>query len=245
MMTDRTTTKRGGPVGDRLRIRGLEHDPEKACPGPDPGWVPVFGKRSCSTKKLERDDDSKRSYPALGSDLIGFRGNPGLERAHTAARHRHRIAILRGELDQPAVSGSLEADYAIEVDDVAAVHAHEAGGVETRFDVTDCQRTEQLRRSGEDISVMGVGVDGDDIVDRDELRHALALDWKPAGDTRGWRADAPERRIGSLFQIIVDGGVCGDGDIGREGLFPRDDARRPLISMLARRDCRSPAIRHQ
>jgi pimeloyl-ACP methyl ester carboxylesterase len=22
----------------------LEHDPEKACPGPDPGWVPVFGK---------------------------------------------------------------------------------------------------------------------------------------------------------------------------------------------------------
>src|SRR5215470_20257904 len=27
----------------------LEHDPEK--------WVPVFGKRSCSKKKLERDDD--------------------------------------------------------------------------------------------------------------------------------------------------------------------------------------------
>jgi hypothetical protein len=22
----------------------LEHDPEKACPGPDPGWKPVFGK---------------------------------------------------------------------------------------------------------------------------------------------------------------------------------------------------------
>jgi hypothetical protein len=22
----------------------LEHDPEKACPGLDPGWVPVFGK---------------------------------------------------------------------------------------------------------------------------------------------------------------------------------------------------------
>src|SRR5262249_10644800 len=39
--------------------------PEKACPGLDPGWVPVFGKRSCSTKKLERDDDSKKSHPAL------------------------------------------------------------------------------------------------------------------------------------------------------------------------------------
>jgi hypothetical protein len=22
----------------------LEHDPEKACPGLDPGWIPVFGK---------------------------------------------------------------------------------------------------------------------------------------------------------------------------------------------------------
>jgi hypothetical protein len=25
-------------------IPKLEHDPEKACPGPDPGWIPVFGK---------------------------------------------------------------------------------------------------------------------------------------------------------------------------------------------------------
>src|SRR5262249_54355468 len=31
--------------------RALEHDPEK--------WIPVFGKRSCSTNKLERDGDSK------------------------------------------------------------------------------------------------------------------------------------------------------------------------------------------
>jgi hypothetical protein len=45
----------------------LEHDPEK--------WIPVFGKRSCSekddapSKKLERDDGSKRSHPALGLQL--------------------------------------------------------------------------------------------------------------------------------------------------------------------------------
>src|SRR5262249_58060722 len=25
-------------------LSGLEHDPEKACPGLDPGWTPVFGK---------------------------------------------------------------------------------------------------------------------------------------------------------------------------------------------------------
>src|SRR5258707_13592185 len=36
---------------------GVEHDPEK--------WVPVFPKRSCSNKKIERDDDSKKSHPAL------------------------------------------------------------------------------------------------------------------------------------------------------------------------------------
>ena len=42
----------------------LEHDPEK--------WVPVFprdkreafARRSCSNKKIERDDDSKKSHPA-------------------------------------------------------------------------------------------------------------------------------------------------------------------------------------
>src|SRR5436190_15937604 len=43
------------------RPRGAprEHDPEK--------WIPVFGKRSCSTNKLERDDDSKKSHLALGN----------------------------------------------------------------------------------------------------------------------------------------------------------------------------------
>jgi hypothetical protein len=37
--------------------RPREHDPEK--------WTPVFGRRSCSNKKLKRDDDSKKSHPAL------------------------------------------------------------------------------------------------------------------------------------------------------------------------------------
>jgi hypothetical protein len=35
----------------------LQHDPEK--------WEPVFGKRSCSNKELERDDDSRKNHPAL------------------------------------------------------------------------------------------------------------------------------------------------------------------------------------
>jgi protein ImuA len=37
----------------RSAIASPEHDPENACPGLDPGWIPVFGKRSCSTKEIE------------------------------------------------------------------------------------------------------------------------------------------------------------------------------------------------
>jgi len=37
-------------------LTSLEHDPEK--------WEPVFGKRSCSNKEVERDDDSKKNHPA-------------------------------------------------------------------------------------------------------------------------------------------------------------------------------------
>jgi hypothetical protein len=43
----------------------LQHDPEK--------WVPVFGKRSCSDNGLERDDDSKKSHPALEAAIAEFR----------------------------------------------------------------------------------------------------------------------------------------------------------------------------
>ena len=52
-----------GEVGVR---NGAEHDPEK--------WVPVFprdkreafARRSCSNKKIERDNESKKSHHALG-----------------------------------------------------------------------------------------------------------------------------------------------------------------------------------
>jgi hypothetical protein len=50
-----STTAEAGFI--RLRPLALEHDPEK--------WEPVFGKRSCSNKKIERDDDSKKNHPAL------------------------------------------------------------------------------------------------------------------------------------------------------------------------------------
>jgi hypothetical protein len=40
------------------RVRSPEHVPQK--------WEPVLRKRTCANKELERDDDSKKSHPALG-----------------------------------------------------------------------------------------------------------------------------------------------------------------------------------
>jgi hypothetical protein len=37
----------------------LASDSEKACPGLDPGWEPIFGKDHAQ-ENLERDDDSKK-----------------------------------------------------------------------------------------------------------------------------------------------------------------------------------------
>src|SRR6266436_5306272 len=56
-------------------FEGLEHDPEKHALGLRPDGVDTgfpsrqtrnaFARRSCSNKKIERDDDSKKSHPAL------------------------------------------------------------------------------------------------------------------------------------------------------------------------------------
>src|SRR5262249_7511528 len=35
----------GDCTGYGVPVSRPEHDPEKACPGLDPGWVPVFGKK--------------------------------------------------------------------------------------------------------------------------------------------------------------------------------------------------------
>jgi hypothetical protein len=50
------------------------------------GWVPVFprdkreafARRSCSNKKIERDDDSKKSHPALDVANATFNLDPHL-----------------------------------------------------------------------------------------------------------------------------------------------------------------------
>ena len=47
-------------------MKFLEHDPEK--------WEPVFGKRSCSNKKLEPDSDSTKNDGALAFYFTHIQG---------------------------------------------------------------------------------------------------------------------------------------------------------------------------
>src|SRR6202165_5405715 len=72
------------------------------------GWVPVFprnkreafARRSCSNRKIERDDDSKKSHPALRAGLIepavfggrdaGGRLEGAIERAERLKARIHR-----------------------------------------------------------------------------------------------------------------------------------------------------------
>src|SRR5271156_2557637 len=119
----------------------------------------------------------------------GERGHPRPEPRDPAPADRHGIIVRGVHLDQFVVAGPLVADHAIDVDDVAAMNAHEAVFVEPRFDVADGERTKQLVVTVEDISVMRVGVNGDDILHRKEMRRAVALDRKV---TR----KAPRRRGG-------------------------------------------------
>jgi error-prone DNA polymerase len=77
----------------------VEHDPEK--------WIPVFGKRSCSNKEVERDDDSKKSHHALVAPeptVALPRMRPGEEVVHDyrfleLTLRAHPASFLRADLD--------------------------------------------------------------------------------------------------------------------------------------------------
>ena len=75
----------------QLRARidvAIEHDPEK--------WEPVFGKRSCSNKKLERDDDSKKGHPALADSLVPCRTAFDIYAAAAAEYSPAQVAEITG-----------------------------------------------------------------------------------------------------------------------------------------------------
>jgi hypothetical protein len=60
----------------------IEHDPEK--------WIPVFRKRSCSNKKTELDNDSKKSHRALE---VVSRAMPWLAMAMTLQKEVRRRLV--------------------------------------------------------------------------------------------------------------------------------------------------------
>ena len=64
----------------------------------------------------------------------------------------------------------------VDIDDVAAVNANKPVLVEPRFHFADRQWTKQLEGTVEDIGVVSVGVNGDNVFDRNELRRAIPLD---------------------------------------------------------------------
>src|SRR5215475_299662 len=79
----------------------LAHDPEKAWPGLDPGWIPVFGKSSCATYKLEPRQGRGHgppSPPLFTSDFRYLRLPVRLEveRAGVAHDHRPRLQGVAG-----------------------------------------------------------------------------------------------------------------------------------------------------
>ena len=67
-----------------LGVAGLtpdpEHDPEK--------WEPVFGKRSCSNKELERGDDSKKHHPAPDTGALELGTGSAVPSGDTASRRK-------------------------------------------------------------------------------------------------------------------------------------------------------------
>src|SRR5262249_1252483 len=74
----------------------LERDPEK--------WEPVFGKRSCSNKKLDHDPDSTRSDHGL-SAFLRTRQRPHFTGHRPAGRRT--IALLFGKSDQQGAQDAL------------------------------------------------------------------------------------------------------------------------------------------
>ena len=119
--------------------------------------------------------------------------------------------IDRRHLDQFVVAGTLVADDAVDIDDVAAMHPDKMTAVQPRFDVADGERAEQLVVTVEDGGVVSVGMHRDDLLDGQEMRAAIALDRQVAGEAPGRRAGATERRITAAaeFDALAERGGSG------------------------------------
>src|ERR1700722_6831349 len=132
-----------------------------------------------------------RARPPSGHGFADAAVEPRLEPADSAAAHPHGRAVR--QLDRAAVAGALDADHPVEIDDVTAVHAGEAPGIEAGFDLADGERAEELVATVENVSVVRVGVDRHDVLDGHVLGDAVALDRQGGRDAGGGGAGAAPR----------------------------------------------------
>src|SRR6266481_6417468 len=126
-------------------ISGARAGSGKACPRATTRWVGTgFPKRSCSNKKIERDDDSKKSHPALGLRVRRQRGAAVAKRA----LHHHGVEpAAEFEADAGVRSDHLEAGPGMDADrsGVGGIADHRNHlAIASRFGFGD-QRLQQLQ----------------------------------------------------------------------------------------------------
>src|SRR5215468_2379624 len=127
------------------------------------------------------DGASAAKRSSSGQRFARRQAKAGAQASEATAADRYGIAIASRQFDDAIVAGAPEPDHPVQVDDMAAVDPHEPGAVETPFDVADRQAAEIFRSPIKDVGVMGIGVDGDDVVHGNEMDGTLALSRKMSG----------------------------------------------------------------
>src|SRR3977135_3652756 len=117
---------------------------------------------------------------------------PRLQQADPAPADRDRLPATH--LDHLVVAGTLVADDALDIDDMAAMNPDEPFVVKPRFDVADGERAKQLVVAVDDESVKRVGMDRDNVVHREKMGGAVPLERQMAREAPRRRTDAAERR---------------------------------------------------
>jgi hypothetical protein len=130
----------------------------------------------------------------------GLGADAGFQPRRATAAHGHRVVVARSHFNQFSIAVSPVSHHTVNVDDVAAVDANETVLVEPRLHFTDCQWTKQLESTVEYVRVVGIGMDGDHVLDGYEMGRAIALNRQMAGDARWRAARTSKRRISATAE---------------------------------------------
>src|SRR5215831_12852739 len=95
--------------------------------------------------------------------------HPRLHPANTAARDRNRVVVGGFHLNHLTITRSPVPDNPLNIDDVTAMNANEPVAIKPLFNVADGEGTKELVRPVEDVGVVRIGVNGDDVLDGNEM----------------------------------------------------------------------------